>query len=340
MVITSGIAAKILATFKDEKRFSIQGHKLHIKDQSLHFSQFKSLTEHKQHRSYWLEFEKKTSMPRLVVLVDPGHGGADPGAIHGKTLEKTITLSIAQKLKKHLSDKASIQTLLTRTGDKFLSLKERLYIAQRLKPDIFLSLHADSYPDKAISGASVFIWGDKKRPDRLRKHLLSCNDDLSYLGVQHTTDEDTLYPLLNHLVQKVSYHNAQRLSETLLNKLSKIQPLHASAPQQAPFYVISPGSYPSCLVEMGFLSHKETAKSFAREDYQQRIAKNLAQGVQAYLDQVSPQKSHKLVTYTVKKGDTLWRIAHAHKVDVKTLKKANALSSDSIAQGQALKIPS
>ena len=298
---------------------------------------------HKQHHSYLLTLTKKLkdseiiSKPPLSVVIDPGHGGVDPGAISSFILEKNLTLKVSLALK-NLLEKHKVQVYLTRDDDTFYSLQERYSLTQAINPDIFLSIHADSYHREDIKGASVFIWNDQSQPDRWHKHLLSLNDDRQYLGIQYANPEKELYPLLSELVQKVSYHNADKLAQRVLNSLSLYDSLHSDQVQKGPFFVIKPSNYPSILVEIGFLSHQTSAKKLSESYQQNKVANCLFEALRDYMkdfhtDFVVQERPKK---HLVIKGDSLLKISKTYRLSVENLKKINSLRSDKIYVGQEL----
>lgn len=307
---------------------------------------FHKVTCHKQHCSYCLVVEKNvctqsTDDIMYNILLDPGHGGIDPGACMGPIKEKDITLSVSRLLKRQLEFAEGLTVSLTRNNDDFLSLKERVYLAEVLQPDLFISLHADTYTDSEVSGASVYIWGDSHNPDRLNQHLLRFNDDKDYLGLTYDLDDKSLYPLLSELVQKLSYHNAHLLGTYLLASMEKVGSLHSQEPQCAPFYVIRPRSYPSVLIEMGFLSHEASANLLANSEYQTTLATSISHALKKFINfttsnVVDTNLKKDIQYYLVRPGDTLWSLAKTYNLSVQSLKNLNDLHHDSLYVGQLL----
>lgn len=304
-------------------------------------SNIEKITCHRQHCSYWIDFSKQHSYKdrkKVSILLDPGHGGIDPGASHYGLLEKNITLSFANSLSALLHSR-NIQVQLTRTADRFLSLKERSFIASKVSPDCFISLHADSYTDKSVSGASVFMWGnDKRSQSALNKYLLESNEDLNFLGDSDKGSKKMLLPILNELVHKVQDHNTSLLGEILIKNLSQ-KKMHSSDVQKAPFYVLNNPATPSLLIELGFLSHRKSALMLSSEEGQRFLSQQIAHGITQYAHEVYPNIwTVEPVEYIVKSGDTLWSISRAHHVSVDHILKINNLKNNLLKIDQKLLI--
>ena len=300
---------------------------------------FENITCHRQHCSYWIDFKTEqdfNSRRTISILIDPGHGGVDPGASHYGFFEKNITLAFAYNIADVLFRK-NMQVQLTRSTDKFLSLKERSFIVSKVNPDCFLSLHADSYIDSSVSGVSVFLWGNERgRQSALNKHLLESNEDFNFLGVSQESSQRKLLPILNDLVYKVRGYNTDLLSSIVMQQLSEIN-LHHRDIQKAPFYVLNNPLVPSLLIELGFLSHRPSALMLGSEPGRQRLSKMIAQGIIEYINQVYLiSDNNASFEYIVQKGDTLWSISRAYKVSIEDIYQRNNLKSDFLKVGQKI----
>lgn len=340
--VTGTASSLIVKKLQKDSKFSSnkdsESSRLYFSD-DINFIGCQKITCHQQHCSYWLEFSKLKRDDFLVsILLDPGHGGVDPGAVHYSHREKDITLAMALNIKSRLQI-YGVRVLLTRSHDTFLSLKERNFISTKLQPDCFLSLHADSYPDKEVFGASAFVWGGASRTNNVLKHLVEHNEDGRYLGTGRRSESASLYPLLNELVGKVSIHNSSIFSQLLLETLAPILPLHSQEIQKGPFYVLTTKAFPCVLLELGFLSHRESARRLVSTTWQDKISQAVTRGIVQYFHTVRPgQLENKFHLYTVKKGDTLWRLSKRFSIELETLKQDNNLSHNNIVVGQTLNL--
>jgi N-acetylmuramoyl-L-alanine amidase len=222
------------------------------------------------------------------IVIDPGHGGYDPGAMVGKTTEAAISLDIALQLEKLLLKQPGIEVILTRRADTFLALQERTEIANRERADLFISIHVNASRNKAARGVETFLLDFASTPDA--EAVAARENASSSMTMSH----------LNELVKKIALTTkadesrdlAVRVQRTMVRRLKP----HNSAMRDlgvrsAPFVVLIGASMPSILVETAFLTHKQEGKLLARPAYRQHVAEALDEGVRHYLQslkRVSP----------------------------------------------------
>ncbi len=234
---------------------------------------------------------KKPSSPQieptrrepLVIVIDPGHGGKDPGAIgrYG-TREKDINLAVAKRLKRILEKELGARVILTRDRDKFIPLRERAEIANRAGADLFISLHCNYERKRRAQGAETyFLSAARTKWERAVQNLE--NGALKYeLGPEMDTT-DLLKFILSDMAQAQFLKESQSLAVSIQDHLATALKLKNRGVKQAGFYVLLGAYMPSVLVEMGFISHPSEEKRLRQGWYQQKIAEGIAKGIRSFL---------------------------------------------------------
>lgn len=228
---------------------------------------------------------------RLTIVIDPGHGGKDPGAIgaHG-TKEKDVVLAIAKKLAKLINQHPHMRAVLTRDGDYYISLKERLALARKYKADLFIAIHADSYFNKLANGASVYSLSDHGASSMAARWLANRENhselggvDLGELGDQSVQ----LRSVLIDLAKTQTIKDSLQWGASILESLDDVTRLHYSRVERAPFLVLKSPDIPSILVETGFISNQKEEKRLRDQDHQHKIAQALYNGIRGYWNGVN-----------------------------------------------------
>ena len=290
----------------------------------------------------------------VIVMVDPGHGGKDPGAIgYRRYQEKNVTLPIAKKLVKLLNQEEGVKAFLTRRNDTFISLRRRTEIARKKRADIFISIHANSLRTRRTRGAMVFMLSKRGATSMLGRWL-EHKENREYLiggtdGIRLSNKSDRLTQVLLDLSMSRTNAHSTVLSQTVLSafKSSSIV-LHSGRIEKASFIVLKSPDIPSILVETGFLTTPSDARLLVSSLYQLRFAEALEKGVLAYFRKNPPvgswiagqQKNNiKALNYRVKRGDTLSGIAGHFGMSVSALTALNGLKMNStLHTGRLLKI--
>ncbi|MBF0587782.1 MAG: N-acetylmuramoyl-L-alanine amidase [Magnetococcales bacterium] len=226
-----------------------------------------------------------------VIVIDPGHGGEDPGAIgrHG-TEEKTIALSVGRKLYQRINDTPGYEAHLTRKGDYYVSLRRRVAIARRHSPDLFISLHADAFKQQSARGASVYCLSErgKPTPDHAIKALVRRENNADLIGGVnlHEVMDPEVAGILMDLSQRDSINRALVLGKQLLRSLKRTPrfKLHFKQVKQAGFAVLKAPDMPSVLVEMAFLTNPKEERQLRRDSHQNQLADALFRGTRRFLD--------------------------------------------------------
>lgn len=229
-------------------------------------------------------FDKKSD--EIVVVLDPGHGGVDPGAIgKNRTFEKHVVLQIAKKLKREIEKKENVKVYLTRDTDIFVPLKDRVKIAQRKNADIFISIHADAHNDRRIKGGSIFVLSDKasdREAARLARHA-NKGDAVAGLDMRHESRD--VQNILIDLTQRETKNKSAILAKEILATMKKSIEVRRDKVAFAGFRVLKAPEIPSVLVEVAFLSNVKEERRLKQRDHQTRIARSIAKGVHAFIDE-------------------------------------------------------
>lgn len=219
-----------------------------------------------------------------LIVIDPGHGGVDPGTIGaGGIQEKNVTLAAARALKKELEKTGRYRVLLTREGDTYLRLYERVKFARGHKADLFISLHADSIERSSVTGASIYTLSEKASDAEAEKLAMRENRADLIAGVDLSHQDDDVANILVDLAMRDTMNQSRFFANMVADSMEEhsIRTLERTN-RSAGFAVLKDPDVPSILVEMGFLSNRREAQTLTRPEYQQRLAKTIAASVNSY----------------------------------------------------------
>ena len=282
----------------------------------------------------------------IIIAVDAGHGGEDPGALgRGGSKEKHIALRIAKKLKKAIDAQNGFRAVLVRKGDYYLSLRKRMEIARENSADMFISVHADAYKNPKVKGSSVFILSERGASDEAAKWLAKRENSADLVGGVSLDDKDkTLAMVLLDLSQTATIDASGRVAKNVLEEIQQIGPVHNNTVQHARFVVLKSPDIPSLLVETAFISNPREERRLNDSRYQAKLASAMLRGIKRYFKKNPPPntlfaKVESNRTLLVAPGDTLSHIARSLKVSVATLKSLNHMQTENIRVGQVLNIP-
>lgn len=229
-------------------------------------------------------FVKKNS---FIVVLDPGHGGEDPGAVGPSGIkEKDIVLKIARETKKFLDEQGNIKTYLTRNEDVFIPLSVRVAKARKLKADLFISIHADAFSTPNPKGSSVFALSRKGATSSAASFLARTQNEADLIGgVKVKTGDVYLDQTILDLTQTATTNNSLKLGKQVLKELGRVNTLHKAQVEQAGFAVLKAPDIPSILVETAFISNPTEEALLRSPAFQRKIAKALASGIKDYFAQ-------------------------------------------------------
>jgi N-acetylmuramoyl-L-alanine amidase len=226
-----------------------------------------------------------------TIVIDPGHGGEDPGAIGRRgTREKDITLMIAKRLKALIDNEPNMRALLTRDGDYFLPLDVRVDKARKVKADLLVSIHADAYIRPHARGSSVFALSDKRATSELARLLAKKENESDLIGgVKLHGKDDYVRQTIIDLSQTATIDHSLRLGSSVLARLGGVNTLHKPRVEQASFAVLKSPDVPSILVETAFISNPDEEKRLKDQRYQGELARALLDGIKDYLARHPPR---------------------------------------------------
>jgi N-acetylmuramoyl-L-alanine amidase len=282
----------------------------------------------------------------IIVAIDAGHGGEDPGATGQKrTREKDVVLAIAKELKRTLDAKPGLSGVLIRTGDYYIPLRDRFEKARKHRADLFVSIHADAFRNRQVAGSSVFVLSRKGASSEFARRLAASENSADLVGGVTLGDkDDMLASVLLDLSQSATMEASHDVADSVFSSLRGMGKTHKNHVEHANFMVLKSPDVPSILVETAFISNPSEEKRLKDPAWQKKIARTIADGVQDYFF-LSPAPgtwiaaNRQPVKYRVVRGDTLGDIANRYRVSLYALRRANALKSDTIRVGAELLIP-
>ena len=228
-----------------------------------------------------------------TIVIDAGHGGEDPGALgrHGSR-EKEVTLTIARRLKALVDAEPNMRAVLTRDGDYFLALHERVDKARKIRADLFVSIHADAFVKPHARGSSVFALSERRATSEAARWLARKENEADLIGgVNLDVKDKYLAQTLLDLSQTATIDHSLRLGNSVLRRLATVNTLHRGQVEQASFAVLKAPDVPSILVETAFISNPEEEKRLNDEAYQDKLAQAILQGIRDYVARHPPRPS-------------------------------------------------
>ena len=284
----------------------------------------------------------------VVIAIDAGHGGEDPGALgHRGTREKDVALAVARALAGLVAKQPDMRPVLIRDGDYIVSLRRRMEIARESRADLFVSIHADAFTDSRAHGSSVYALSERGATSEAARWLAERENAADLIGGVSLDDKDDLLAsVLLDLSQTATLSASLQAGAHVLNELDTIGELRRRDVQQAGFLVLKSPDIPSILVETAYISNPQEERRLADPREQARLASSILAGIRSYFLENPPagtrlarRVAQEPLRYNVLAGDTLSGIADRFQVSLAALRSANALDDDSIHTGQVLAIP-
>ncbi len=234
---------------------------------------------------------KKPVQEKPLIVIDPGHGGKDPGAVGpGKIYEKNITLAAAKELQRQLLATGQYRVKLTRENDRYLKLYERVEIARSSEADLFVSIHADSIDNSSVRGASVYTLS-KKASDAQTAKLAERENRADLIGMDLSGEDKDVAIILTDLLLNDTMNQSKFFANTLKDEIARSGARMLPNPHRsAGFAVLKAPDIPSVLVEIGFMSNAQEAKMLCNYDYRKKIIKSVKNGIDAYFERVRRNK--------------------------------------------------
>jgi N-acetylmuramoyl-L-alanine amidase len=285
----------------------------------------------------------------IVIAIDAGHGGKDPGAVGPKrTREKDVVLQISRELAKRINAEPGMKAVLVRDRDIYIDHRERMAIARRHKADLFVSVHADAVDDRRAHGASVYALSLKGASDEAARQLAR-RENASVGGVSLDDKDDVLASVLLDIAQNESLDASLTVGNKVAREMGRVTKMHRKTVQQAGFLVLKSPDLPSILVETAFISNPSEEKKLRDKAYQARLSNSILAGIREYFYTNAPPDTRiamdlkrqpaRQVRHVVARGDTVSEIAERYNVSSADIRRANKLANDRIRVGQTLSIP-
>lgn len=290
--------------------------------------------------------EERPRSRDVIVAIDAGHGGKDPGAIGpGGTYEKDVVLAIAKRLEVLVKREPGMKPVMIRTGDYFLPLRERIHRARQNHADVFISIHADAAPDARAQGSSVYMLSERGATSEAARWLAQRENEAdSRLGAVPISDkDDVLASVLLDLSQTATLEASNTLADSLIRELHRVGKVRRARVERAGFAVLRSPDVPSVLVESAFLSNPHEERKLKTAAFQQSTAEALLGGLQDYFSRHAPPGTilaeSRRGRHVIQSGETLSTIASRYQVSLGQLRRHNNLNGDMIRVGQILEIP-
>lgn len=278
----------------------------------------------------------------VVIAIDAGHGGEDPGAIGPTGIkEKDITLAIARELARLVDKESGMDSVMIRDGDYYVGLRDRIRKTRQYRADLFISIHANAFTQPGIRGASVFVLSEKGASSEAARYLAQKENESDYIGGVSLDDKgDLLTQVLLDLSQTSTRRESFDVAGKILDGLEEVGRVHKENVQYAEFAVLKAPDVPSLLVETAFISNPYEERQLNSPYHQQQLARAIMNGIRQYFysnplpGTLLAQRRH-----IISRGDTLSGVAQHYDVSLSQLRLANGLDSDSIKVGDVLLIP-
>jgi len=288
---------------------------------------------------------KRANKRDVIIAIDAGHGGRDPGAIgRSGTYEKTITLQIAKRLEKQINQQRGMKAVLIRKNDRFMRLRERIQKARDYNADMMISLHANSFSDPRARGSSIFALSvDGASSERARMLAKKENAaDLLFGNVDVAVEDKMVQEVLFDLSLTGTIESSLDIGNEIISQIKTVNRVHKKQVQQAGFAVLKAPNIPSVLLETAFISNPREEKKLRSASHQQKLAKAITRGVNKYFARKAPPGTWLAASegeVFVNNGDDVKTIAKNNNVKEEDLRARNALYANNLMAGQVMKIP-
>lgn len=271
----------------------------------------------------------------IVIAVDAGHGGEDPGAI-GPTgvQEKEVSLAIARRLVRLINDQPGMKAVMTRDGDYYVGLRDRVQKARKVQADLFVSIHCNALHRADMHGSAVYVLSSRGASSEHARWLANQENSADLVGGIEIQDKDhDLAAVLIDLSQSATMEASFDLGSRMLSSLGQINNLQKDTVQQAGFAVLKAPDIPSVLVETAFISNPEEERQLASPAYQQQMADSLLDGIKGYFQSYRPQQQVVMNEPAVKSEPKIRKVRAVEvKLKRKTSKNSSVRSSSSLAR--------
>lgn len=282
----------------------------------------------------------------IVVAIDAGHGGEDPGAIgKNRTREKDVVLQIARRLQRVIDAQPGMRAVMVRDGDYYIPLRSRYEKARAQRADLFVSIHADAFNNRDVRGSSVFVLSQRGASSEFARLVADAENAADLVGGVSLNDkDDVLASVLLDLSQSATIQASDKVAGEILNALGRSVKVHKPVIGRANFMVLKSPDVPSVLVETAFISNPSEEKRLTERDFQEQIAVAISHGIRNYFYNSPPPgtwiaANREGFRHVVSRGETLGGIASRYKVPLTSLRQVNNINGDTLHVGKELVIP-
>jgi N-acetylmuramoyl-L-alanine amidase len=288
--------------------------------------------------------QPKSKHHDIIIAVDAGHGGEDPGAIGpNKLYEKKITLGIAKALAKKINAEPGMKAVLIRKGDYFVKLGNRVKKVRQAGADMMISIHADSVKQRRVKGASVYTLSESgATPDRVAAALAAKENASDLIGGVMPEQEVTdpfIRNILGDMAKRDGLDSSEMFANLVLKQLKNGFPVKYGKPKHARFAVLTALEIPSVLVEVDYISNPERERLLNTQAHQSKLAKAIFSATKTYFTRLGRLKKQQPRVHTVHRGESLWSISKVYGVSVSSILKLNGLKQQALKVGQRLRLP-
>lgn len=278
----------------------------------------------------------------VVIAIDAGHGGEDPGAKGPSGVyEKNVVLKISQQLVDVINKEHGMRAVMIRKGDYYMSLRKRINKAREYKADLFMSVHADAFRDPKVHGSSVYVLSKRGASSEAAKWLAESENASDLIGgVSLDNKDDVLASVLLDLSQTASLEASIDIADRVLKGLKSVGKVHKRTVQSAGFAVLKSPDIPSILIETAFISNPNEERKLLSKKHRTNMANAIMVGLRGYFRDFAPEGTL-LATrkHIIGSGETLSTIAQHYQVSTDTLRRYNGLKGDLVRVGQTISIP-
>ena len=279
----------------------------------------------------------------IVVCLDPGHGGHDPGAIGAKgTREKDVVLDVGLSLAQLIRSTPGMRLVMSRNTDRYVPLMDRMHLGLEEHADLFVSIHADAFPERAVCGSTVWALSATGASNAAARWLAKTQNAADPLlgDVQSGVHDPMLNEVLINMTQTAAMNSAAAAADVMIRGLAGVEDLHNAAVQHANFVVLRAPDVPSMLVETAFISNPEEEQRLRDPDFRQVLARTLHNAIVAHFVKAPPAGSAWSATrHVLSKGENLAGVARRYGLSVEALRLANNLPRGEGQPGEHLRVP-
>ncbi len=280
----------------------------------------------------------------VIIAIDAGHGGDDPGAIGRRgTKEKDVVLAIAKKLRTLINKQPGMKAKMIRTGDYYISLRKRVVRAREAQADLFISIHADAFKDRRAHGSSVFVLSENGASSEMASFLAESENSSDLIGgVKLSNKDELLKRVLVDMLKDSTMEESHDVAKQMIKGLKSVNRLHKRNVEQAGFRVLRATGIPSVLIETAFISNAKEERNLRSRKHQQKLARAIFNGTLNYFKNNPPpgtllalkDRKHRIAS-----GDTMSGIAERYQVSMAEIRRVNGLKSNKLKIGKTLRIP-